>query len=289
MRISHKILQGLVAIVLASAALSAEATPSTGYFIYDEAGHLIGEYDANGNAVQEHIYLGDRPVAVVQGGSVNYVTTDQLNTPRAVTDASGTVEWSWTSDPFGNGQPTGSLTYNLRFPGQYFDAEMGHNYNYYRDYDPSTGRYIESDPIGMHGGINTYAYVYDDPYKYEDIFGLLSQQVTNCVCQFMMENNYNSNSAWYAADQSRLKSRNWNSPVLRPCENYLYAFAAISEWGDSPWFIAMASGLDYFYKRYIGVGTSPASLEAYFAQLQGAADAKNKRDWRKTCEKCKNK
>lgn len=171
MRIRHKILQGLVAIVLASAAFSAEATPSTGYFIYDEAGHLIGEYDASGNAVQEHIYLGDRPVAVVQGGSVNYVTTDQLNTPRVVTDSSATVEWSWTSDPFGNGQPTGSLTYNLRFPGQYFDAETGHNYNYFRDYDPGTGRYDESDPIGLAAGLNTYAYADDNPFAIEDPTG----------------------------------------------------------------------------------------------------------------------
>ncbi len=111
MKINHKILQLLAAITLAAAATTAQATPQTGYYICDEAGHLIGEYDSNGNAIQEHIYLGDRPVAVVQGqtGSVGYVTTDQLNTPRAVTDSSQTIEWSWTSDPFGNGQPTGSL------------------------------------------------------------------------------------------------------------------------------------------------------------------------------------
>ena len=99
-------------------------------------------------------------MAVVQGqtGSVGYVTADQLNTPRAVTDQNAALEWSWTSDPFGNSQPTGSLTYNLRFPGQYYDAETGHNYNYFRDYDPGTGRYIESDPIGLAAGVNTYAY-----------------------------------------------------------------------------------------------------------------------------------
>jgi RHS repeat-associated protein len=91
-------------------------------------------------------------VAVLQSGTVNYVTTDQLNAPRAVTAQNATLEWSWTSDPFGNGQPTGSLTYNLRFPGQYFDAETGHNYNYERDYDPTVGRYVESDPIGLKGG-----------------------------------------------------------------------------------------------------------------------------------------
>lgn len=172
MRIGRKILQGLAAIVLALTVLSAEAAPSTGYFIYDEAGYLIGEYDTNGNAVQEHIYLGDRPVAVVQGGSVNYVTTDQLNTPRVVTDSSQTVEWSWVSDPFGNGQPTGSLTYNLRLPGQYSDAETGHDYNYFRDYDSTIGRYVEGDPTGIDGGMNIYVYANSDPLRIIDPSGL---------------------------------------------------------------------------------------------------------------------
>ena len=130
--------------------------------------------DANGNPVQEHVYLGDRPVAVVQGGAsgmVGYVSTDQLNTPRLVTDQSQAVLWAWNSDPFGNGNPTGSLTYNLRFPGQYYDAETGHSYNMNRDYDPGTGRYIESDPIGLGGGVNTYAYALESPLRFSDLFG----------------------------------------------------------------------------------------------------------------------
>ena len=168
----NELIGGLMVITLAVVALPALATPSTSYYVYDESGHVIGEYDSNGNAIQEHIYLGDRPVAVVQGGSVGYVTADQLNTPRAVTDQSATLEWSWTSDPFGNGQPTGSLTYNLRFPGQYYDSETGHNYNYYRDYNPQTGRYLESDPFGLKAGINTYVYVEDMPLVLVDRFGL---------------------------------------------------------------------------------------------------------------------
>lgn len=68
----------------------------------------------------------------------------------------------------------GLVVYNLRLPGQYADAESGLNYNYRRDYDPGTGRYVESDPIGLSGGINTFAYLRDMPDMLVDPSGLFT-------------------------------------------------------------------------------------------------------------------
>lgn len=97
--------------------------------------------------------------------------------------------WSWESDPFGtdaaNEDPDGdgiAFAYNLRMPGQYADGESGLNYNYFRDYDPGTGRYVESDPIGLNGGINSYRYAYNDPLEYFDDFGLAP--CTELVCVY---------------------------------------------------------------------------------------------------------
>ncbi len=153
-------------------------------FYYDEAGHLIGEYDGSGNLVQETIWLGDTPVATLRpngaGIDIFYVHTDHLNAPRKVTRPfDNKVRWSFNPDPFGNGAPNenpqslGTFSYNLRYPGQYYDSESGLNYNYYRDYEAATGRYVESDPIGLRGGVNTYAYVGANPLASVDPSGLV--------------------------------------------------------------------------------------------------------------------
>jgi RHS repeat-associated protein len=127
-------------------------------FVYDESGGLAGEYDSAGTAIQETVWFNGAPVAVLQSTNHYYVHTDQLGTPRVITNGD-TVIWRWQSDPFGSTvareDPDGDsvlFTYNLRFPGQYYDDETGLHYNYFRTYDPSTGRYLESDPIGLGGG-----------------------------------------------------------------------------------------------------------------------------------------
>ncbi len=110
-----------------------------------------------------------------------YIHTDHLNTPRVITNQAAQVVWRWdNTDPFGGSPPDenpsglGNFTCNLRLPGQYFDRETNTHYNYFRDYDPSIGRYIQSDPIGLAGGINTYAYVEGNPLSKTDPDGLAS-------------------------------------------------------------------------------------------------------------------
>jgi RHS repeat-associated protein len=104
---------------------------------------------------------------------------DHLNTPRLVANQSGQTVWRWDQqEPFGvtvpdeNPSGLGAFEFPLRFPGQYFDRETNVHYNYYRDYDPSIGRYAESDPIGLRARLNTYAYVDGDPIALADPFGL---------------------------------------------------------------------------------------------------------------------
>ncbi len=108
------------------------------------------------------------------------VHADHLGTPRAITEpASGEVVWRWKSDPFGRAKaaqdPDGDgqvFAYNLRFPGQYYDAETGKHYNYFRNYESNTGRYIQADPIGLDGGINPLAYALSNAVNNSDPLGL---------------------------------------------------------------------------------------------------------------------
>lgn len=168
-------------------------TTTTGatLYMYDEAGHLLGEYTSGGTQLQETIWLGDIPVATVRnnGATVNahYIHTDQLNTPRKITnsDTPLALRWRWDPTPFGesaaNESPTGltAFAFNLRFPGQQFDAESNLSYNYFRDYESAIGKYVEADPLGLQAGLNLFAYVSNSPALYGDPRGL-EQIIQGC-------------------------------------------------------------------------------------------------------------
>ena len=103
-----------------------------------------------------------------------YFHVDHLNTPQAMTDSSMNLVWKADQEPFGKTTLTTMAVENpLRFPGQYADTETGLFQNWWRDYDPSLGRYIESDPIGLRGGTSTYSYVHGSPLTGVDPRGLI--------------------------------------------------------------------------------------------------------------------
>jgi len=146
----------------------------TRLLLYDQAGNLISEMDAaTGTVLAEYIWLDDTPLGFVQSGQTYQVHVDHLGTPKALTDGGGQVVWKASYNPFGKASITSQgPTFNLRFPGQYYDTETGLHYNWHRYYDPDTGRYITSDPIGLGGGINTYAYALNNPKSLYDPYGL---------------------------------------------------------------------------------------------------------------------
>ncbi|QNN47223.1 RHS repeat protein [Thermomonas brevis] len=157
------------------------------YFAYDEAGHLLGEYDTSGAPKQQMLWFGDLPVGVLAGSGANqqlhYIEPDHLGTPRVIIDGVRDVPiwmWSITGEAFGNTPPNQDsdndgivFDFDLRYPGQRYDQAAGLNYNYFRDYDPNTGRYVESDQIGLNGGISTFAYTSNNPLGFSDPTGLV--------------------------------------------------------------------------------------------------------------------
>ncbi|MBB4129826.1 RHS repeat-associated protein [Xanthomonas campestris] len=153
------------------------------YTLYDEAGHWLGDYDTNGAPKQQAIWLDDLPVGLLANGAqLHYIEPDHLGSPRVVVDAARDVAvWNWSlkGEAFGNTAPNQdpdgdgtAMIFDMRFPGQRFDVASGFNQNYFRDYDAATGRYGQSDLIGLVGGISTYAYVEGNPVGYVDPYGL---------------------------------------------------------------------------------------------------------------------
>jgi RHS repeat-associated protein len=180
------------------------ATPSAGeklgyQYCYDEDGNLLGEIGAGGSQSTGnafYVYLptpsGPMPIAAVINAKQYAVHTDHLNTPRRLTQSDKRVAWQWAFSAFGDEQPTtgknryvdptttpnagsttiADVTFNLRYPGQYFDKESNLHYNYFRSYDAKTGRYTQSDPIDLAGGWNRFAYGSGNPLSATDPLGL---------------------------------------------------------------------------------------------------------------------
>jgi RHS repeat-associated protein len=152
----------------------------TRIFHYDLRGHLIAETNQTGQMLAEYVYLGDQLLAMIKPGeSVYYFHNDHLGTPQVLTDDTQAIAWKAVYTPFGEAAPSIQPVENpFRFPGQYYDQETGLHYNYFRYYNPQTGRYITPDPIGLWGGINLFGYVVSNPLRYIDPYG---DQETNII------------------------------------------------------------------------------------------------------------
>jgi RHS repeat-associated protein len=148
----------------------------TRIFHYDLLGHLIAETNQSGQMLAEYIYIGDQLLSVIKPGeSVYYYHNDHLGTPQVLTNNSQTIAWKAVYTPFGEAVPSIQTVENpFRFPGQYHDQETGLHYNYFRYYNPQTGRYVTPDPIGLEGGINLFAYAKNNPAKFIDPYGRIA-------------------------------------------------------------------------------------------------------------------
>jgi RHS repeat-associated protein len=135
---------------------------------------------ANGDWVYEDYELEtEAKTPATKQVTRSYIVSDHLDTPRFIYDDEKALTWRWASDGFGrqaaDDDPDGDgyqVNFNLGFPGQYDDLESGLVYNWNRYYDSEIGRYVTSDPIGVFGGLNTYAYVGGNPLALSDRTGL---------------------------------------------------------------------------------------------------------------------
>jgi RHS repeat-associated protein len=120
-------------------------------------------------------------------GQCYYVFSDQIGAPIRVEDELGKIVWQATIEPFGAAKLSteNQIDFNLRFPGHYWDADLKMNYNRFRFYDPIIGRYLQSDPLGIQGGDNLYAYSANPLYEV-DVRGLncphCGKGSANCEC-----------------------------------------------------------------------------------------------------------
>lgn len=113
-------------------------------------------------------------------GALYFIHADHLNTPRLVANSAGTTVWKWDQqEPFGDNVPDqnpsglGAFELPLRLPGQSFDEETNLRYNLFRNYDAGIGRYVESDPMGLQSGLNTFTYAYNAAVSQSDPSGLI--------------------------------------------------------------------------------------------------------------------
>ena len=242
---------------------------ATIFYVWD-GDQLLAEYDASGDRQVRYAYAkGFAPIQVAYangaGENVYDVHSDHLDTPMVLTGASGAVAWRAAHEAFGKASldAGNAVTFNIRFPGQYYDAESGLHYNRYRTMDAGTGRYLESDPRGQGIAINVYAYARDNPLSYFDALGLEPGSPDDC------DRDPRCNPSGHGAsdldkkccDKSKPMSSNSNPNPYAPGDSYrlVSARAMYRYGGDGPWGKSVRGCLVCMYTR----GVEPNSSHAY--------------------------
>ena len=206
------------------------------YFVYSDIdGQMLGEYTATGTPIREYIYLEGERVAMydytgvepkdsTNNKAIVYLHNDHIGQAHIGMNSDGQFIYERVQTPFGETMSEMNV-YNVqvpvRFPGQYYDSESGFSQNWHRDYDSSIGRYVQSDPIGLRGGINTFGYVGGNPVMWVDIAGLLSAEAESYADKDIASSG-DIYGAWEKSRQRR-KAEGWEDGTpAHEEENYLY-------------------------------------------------------------------
>ena len=150
------------------------------YYLYADEG-LIAEYDSTGTEIRSYGYLPGTansvaPLYTKENSQYYWYHNDHIGTPQQLVDDTGAVAWEARYTSFGKADPvTEIITNNFRLPGHYYDEETGLHYNGHRYYDPDTGRYLRTDPLGIDGGLNLYVYAMNSPLMFTDPDGLIAR------------------------------------------------------------------------------------------------------------------
>jgi RHS repeat-associated protein len=169
-------------------------------YLYAEQG-LIAEYDNSGIEIKSYGYLPGTansvaPLYTKENGQYYWYHNDRIGTPQQLADGTGAITWEARYTGFGKAiLETQTISNNLRLPGQYYDAETGLHYNGNRYYDPDTGRYLRTDPLGIEGGLNLYVYALNDPLMFTDPDGLVARAGWNASTGFYDEHSNTINSS----------------------------------------------------------------------------------------------